>query len=175
MITYSYDRNDVLRILKIIVRARQNHLFSQFRSSATTLSADLLSQVSEAWGSYVRENVSKGLPDEEKPSRGEEEVRWPRIAGLARDQSRKLECLKRDEKFDMHFTAAVGNLLCFSWHIIKIWQCRIGPLPLLKLQGMHYLPIRVAGIQRSDLLMSPVIFSPPLSTRKLVSLGILSF
>ncbi|KAG2031456.1 tRNA synthetases class I (C) catalytic domain-containing protein [Suillus americanus] len=107
---FGYDVHFVMNVTdiddKIIVRARQNHLFSQFRNSATTLSADLLSQVSEAWGSYVRENVSKGLPDEEKPSRGEEEVRWPRIAGLARDQSRKFECLRRDEKFDMHFTAA---------------------------------------------------------------------
>jgi hypothetical protein len=161
--------------MKIIVRARQNHLFSQFRNSATTLSADLLSQVSDAWGSYIRENVSKGLPVEEKPSRGEEEVRWPRIAELARDQSRKLECLKRDEKFDMHFTAAVGVFSLFPWHIIKIWQCRIGPLLLLKLQGLHYLPIRVVVTQRSDLLMSLVIFSPPPLTRKLVSLDILSF
>ncbi|KAG1736026.1 tRNA synthetases class I (C) catalytic domain-containing protein [Suillus lakei] len=111
---FGYDVHFVMNITdiddKIIVRARQNHLFSQFRNSATALSADLVSQVSEAWGSYVRENVSKGLPDEEKPSRGEEEVRWPRIDGLARDQSRKLECLKRDEKFDMHFTAANRTL-----------------------------------------------------------------
>lgn len=107
---FGYDVHFVMNITdiddKIIVRARQNYLFSQFRNSATALSADLLSQVSEAWGSYIRENVSKGLPDEEKPSRGDEEVRWPQIAGLARDQNRKLECLKRDEKFDMHFTAA---------------------------------------------------------------------
>lgn len=107
---FGYDVHFVMNVTdiddKIIVRARQNHLFSQFRKSATTLSADLLSQVSEAWGSYVRENVAKGLPNEEKPSQGEEEVRWPRIAELARDQNRKLECLKRDEKFDMHFTAA---------------------------------------------------------------------
>ncbi|KAG0701273.1 tRNA synthetases class I (C) catalytic domain-containing protein [Suillus ampliporus] len=111
---FGYDVHFVMNVTdiddKIIVRARQNHLFSQFRKSATNLSADLLSQVSEAWGSYVRENVSKGLPDEEKPSRGEEETRWPRIAELARDQNHKLECLKRDEKFDMHFTAANRSL-----------------------------------------------------------------
>ena len=104
---YAYNTNDDLHVLKIIVRARQNHLFSQYRNNATTLSADLLSQVSEAWKNYVRENVSKGLPDEERPSIGEEETKWPRIAEIARDGSRKLECLKRDEKFDMHFTAAV--------------------------------------------------------------------
>ncbi|OAX37915.1 hypothetical protein K503DRAFT_719061, partial [Rhizopogon vinicolor AM-OR11-026] len=111
---FGYDVHFVMNVTdiddKIIVRARQNHLFSQFRDSATTLSTDLLSQVNEAWGSYVRENVSKGLPDEEKPSQGEEETRWPRIAELAQDGSRKLECLKRDEKFDMYFTAANRTL-----------------------------------------------------------------
>jgi cysteinyl-tRNA synthetase len=163
-----YNTNDDLHILKIIVRARQNHLFSQFRHSATTLSADLLSQVSEAWGSYVMENVSKGLPDGEKPLRGEEEAKWPRIAELARDGSRKLECLKRDEKFDLHFTAAVRVFLVLSLAYIKIWQRRIEHLPLLKLRGKHCPPIRSVATQPSDSSMSLAIFLHPLSIRKSV-------
>lgn len=53
-------------------------------------------------------NVSKGLPEQVKPQSGEEDSGWLRVIEFVQDNGLKAECVKRDEKFDMHLTTAVG-------------------------------------------------------------------
>ncbi|EGO25879.1 hypothetical protein SERLADRAFT_437591 [Serpula lacrymans var. lacrymans S7.9] len=107
---FGYDVHFVQNVTdiddKIILRARQNHLFNKFRSETTSLSPELIAQIQEAWSIYVHEKISKGLPESERPSNGDEAKSWPRLADLFKDKAWKQECLKRDEKFDMHFSAA---------------------------------------------------------------------
>lgn len=61
----------------------------------------------------MRDKVGKGLPESDKVLEGEEENSWSNIVELARSADWKRECLKRDEKFDMHFSAAVS----MAWSI----------------------------------------------------------
>ncbi|KAH7924212.1 cysteinyl-tRNA synthetase [Leucogyrophana mollusca] len=107
---FGYDVHFVMNITdiddKIILRARQNFLFNRFRSETSSLSAELIGQAHDAWKNYVHQRVSKGLPNEERPIAGEEDTAWPRLSHLIEDKTWKSECLKRDEKFDMHFSAA---------------------------------------------------------------------
>jgi cysteinyl-tRNA synthetase len=65
--------------------------------------------VFEAWTNYVRERVNKGLPDDMKVVMGSEEASWTQSSVLMQNVEWKHDCLKRDEKFDMHFTAAVSS------------------------------------------------------------------
>lgn len=100
-----------LTIYQIIERARQNHLLETFISQTTSLSTPLLDQVRQSWRNYVRTRVSKGVPENIRASEGNEESAWLRISKLYADSGWKQECLKRDEKFDMHYSAAV-SLIC---------------------------------------------------------------
>lgn len=92
---------------QIIIRARQNHLIDKFRSNTAALTSELVTTVSEAWVDYVSNRVNKGLPVDEKLNAGTEEANWSQLSGLFQKHEWKQECLKRDEKFEMHFTAAV--------------------------------------------------------------------
>ncbi|KAF5351909.1 hypothetical protein D9756_007640 [Leucocoprinus leucothites] len=115
---FGYDVHFVMNITdiddKIILRARQNYLIDTFRSDSTTLSANLLATITEAWVDYTRGRVNKGLPDDQKLSEGNEEMSWPRLSELIQNSEWKQECLRRDEKFDMHFTAANRSLLAIQ-------------------------------------------------------------
>lgn len=71
------------------------------------MTSDLIDHVHLAWRTYVRENVAKGLPKSERPLEGDEEKAWLRIGKLIQDQTWKQDCVRRDEKFDMHFSSAV--------------------------------------------------------------------
>ncbi len=79
----------------------------QFRSSTTELSSKLAEQIWAAWSDYVDSKVNKGLPEDEKLAKGAERAAWPALAVRLQDKVWKQDCLKRDEKFEMHFTAAV--------------------------------------------------------------------
>lgn len=107
---FGYDVHFVMNVTdiddKIIERARQNHLLDTFRSQITTLSAALINQVRDAWRIHVRERLSKGLPNNEKPLEGQEDAAFSRICDSIGNPDWKQECLKRDEKFDMHFSSA---------------------------------------------------------------------
>lgn len=107
---FGYDVHFVMNVTdiddKIIERARQNHLLDTFRTQTTTLSAALIDQVRDAWRIYVRERLSKGLPNNGKPLEGEEDAAFSRICDSITNPDWKQECLKRDEKFDMHFSSA---------------------------------------------------------------------
>ncbi|KAF8070794.1 tRNA synthetases class I (C) catalytic domain-containing protein [Lyophyllum atratum] len=107
---FGYDVHFVMNITdiddKIIIRARQNHLFDNFRSETKSLSSELISRVDSAWRTFVREKVGKGLAEVERPAEGEEESAWPRLTELMQNKAWKQECLKRDEKFDMYFSSA---------------------------------------------------------------------
>jgi cysteinyl-tRNA synthetase len=96
--------------MQIILRARQTYLLNNFRSGATSLTQGLLDEVRTSWDSYVRSKVSKGLLREEVPPFGSEWQAWGELSIKAADKAWKSDGLKRDEKFDMYFTAAVRSL-----------------------------------------------------------------
>ena len=102
-----FPSNSGLKDLKIIERARQNHLFETFRSQTTSLTAALVDKVRQSWRSYLRTSVNKGVPEKDRASEGNEETSWSRISELYNNPDWKQECLKRDEKFDMHYSSAV--------------------------------------------------------------------
>lgn len=93
---------------KIIERARQNHILDKFISETRTLTPSLLARVQDAWKDYVRNRVSRGVPENEKATEGQEEEAWSRISENYTNQAWKQECLKRDEKFDMYYLSAVS-------------------------------------------------------------------
>ncbi|KAF9010620.1 tRNA synthetases class I (C) catalytic domain-containing protein [Cyathus striatus] len=107
---FGYDVHFVMNITdiddKIILRARQNHLFDNFRSQAESLTKELVSRVRTAWQEYVLQRVTKGLPESEKPFEGQEEKAWNAALRISQQPESKAEALKRDEKFDMHFSSA---------------------------------------------------------------------
>lgn len=76
----------------------------------------LLDQVRTSWGSYLRSQLGKGLPEHTKPVEGQEEKAWESIVALAdSDAAWKSACIARDEKFGMHLTSLVRFfLLCKS-------------------------------------------------------------
>ena len=100
---------------QIIDRARQNYLVDKFRTETVTASPELISEVRDAWRMYVQDNLSggKGIPDGDKPIHGEEEKSWPRLVELFQINNWKQECLKREEKIEMYFSAAVRRI---TWH-----------------------------------------------------------
>ncbi|THH17870.1 hypothetical protein EW146_g3010 [Bondarzewia mesenterica] len=106
---FGYDVHFVMNITdiddKIILRARQNYLVQKLRTETQSLSSELLAQALTAWKFYVRSKVSKGLLPSDTPSIGAEWDNWPALAVKYQDKSWKADCLKRDEKFDMHFSA----------------------------------------------------------------------
>jgi cysteinyl-tRNA synthetase len=55
----------------------------------------------------VREKVGKGLPEALWPAQGLEDEIWGTISELVMNKDWKQECLRRDEKFDMHLSSAV--------------------------------------------------------------------
>ncbi|KAL4078187.1 tRNA synthetases class I (C) catalytic domain-containing protein [Scleroderma yunnanense] len=108
---FGYDVHFVMNITDIDDKergqtARQKHLFETFRDQSASLSPELVDRVYTAWKAHVLNKVSKALPDQVKPQSGEEDSGWLRIVQFVKDNSRKVECVKRDEKFDMHLTAA---------------------------------------------------------------------
>ncbi|KAF7332125.1 DALR-2 domain-containing protein [Mycena kentingensis (nom. inval.)] len=111
---FGYDVHFVMNITdiddKIIKRARQNHLLEQFRAETTAITPDLVAQIHDAWRIHIRKQLGKGLPAGLAPAEGEEDAFWPRLLELAGDPAWKQECTKRDEKFDMHLSAASQTL-----------------------------------------------------------------
>ncbi|CAL1706237.1 unnamed protein product [Somion occarium] len=111
---FGYDVHFVMNITdiddKIILRARQNYLFDNFRAKHTTLTPELVDLVVTAWTDYVQLKVSKGLPESDKIQVGQEQTAWTSIAARFQDRAWRQECLKRDEKFEMHFSAANKTL-----------------------------------------------------------------
>ncbi|TFY58096.1 hypothetical protein EVJ58_g6625 [Rhodofomes roseus] len=91
---------------QIILRARQSYLVNKFRSETTALSRDLVTQLETAWTDYVQSKVSKGLSDTDRTGKGKEKEAWPQLVTRFQDKAWKQEGLKRDEKFEMHFSAA---------------------------------------------------------------------
>jgi len=64
-------------------------------------------EIHSAWKEYIRSEVNKGLLENEKIIEGNEEGAWKSLSQKIQDVSWKQECLKRYEKFDMAFSAAV--------------------------------------------------------------------
>ncbi|OSX65793.1 hypothetical protein POSPLADRAFT_1064495 [Postia placenta MAD-698-R-SB12] len=107
---FGYDVHFVMNITdiddKIILRARQTYLVDTFRSETRELTPQVLKFVQESWSEYVLSKVGKGLPETERPGKGKEKETWPQLVARFQDKAWKQECLKRDEKFEMHFSAA---------------------------------------------------------------------
>ncbi|KAJ7049675.1 tRNA synthetases class I (C) catalytic domain-containing protein [Mycena amicta] len=111
---FGYDVHFVMNITdiddKIIKRARQNHLLDKFRDETSAVSPELIAQVHAAWRIHVHKELRKGLPDTLAPAEGDEDAFWPRLVELIQNKDWKQECLRRDEKFDMHFSSASQTL-----------------------------------------------------------------
>ncbi|KAJ7212947.1 tRNA synthetases class I (C) catalytic domain-containing protein [Mycena pura] len=111
---FGYDVHFVMNITdiddKIIKRARQNHYLDKFREETKGVSPELITQVHAAWRIHVREELRKGLPQGLAPTEGDEDAFWPRLVELIQNKDWKQECLRRDEKFDMHFSSASQTL-----------------------------------------------------------------
>ncbi|KAJ3848726.1 tRNA synthetases class I (C) catalytic domain-containing protein [Lentinula lateritia] len=115
---FGYDVQFVMNITdiddKIIKRARQNHLLEKFRADTKLLDANLISQVYTAWRAFLRNEMTAGLPPDERAlsteTDGELDSQFTRIAELIQNKEWKQDCLKRDEKFDMNFTSANRTL-----------------------------------------------------------------
>ncbi|KDQ55793.1 hypothetical protein JAAARDRAFT_37217 [Jaapia argillacea MUCL 33604] len=107
---FGYDVHFVMNITdiddKIILRARQNHLFEKFRSETTSLTPALISEVHEAWANFVQSRVSKGVPENLKSVVGKEDEFWADLVIRVADKDWKLEALRREEKFEMYYTTA---------------------------------------------------------------------
>ncbi|KAI0948990.1 hypothetical protein AcW1_008711 [Taiwanofungus camphoratus] len=107
---FGYDVHFVINITdiddKIILRARQTYLVDKFRSETAALSPELVEQVQTAWVDYVATKVGKGLPEAERSNKGEQKEVWPHLVECFQDMAWKQECLRRDEKFEMHYSAA---------------------------------------------------------------------
>ncbi|KAK7692221.1 hypothetical protein QCA50_003845 [Cerrena zonata] len=115
---FGYDVHFVMNITdiddKIILRARQNHLVDNFRAKQTALTPELVELVSSAWVEYVRSKVSKGLLETDRLASGQERSAWASFTTRFQDKAWKQECLKRDEKFEMHFNASNKTLLAIE-------------------------------------------------------------
>ncbi|KAF9564747.1 cysteinyl-tRNA synthetase [Agrocybe pediades] len=107
---FGYDVHFVMNITdiddKIIIRARQNHLLETFISQTNILDQSLLTRLWNSWNDYVRTRINKGLPENEKAKEGQEKEVWAKISDMYQNREWKQDCLKRDEKFDMHYTSA---------------------------------------------------------------------
>lgn len=97
--------------IQIILRARHNHLISTLRADTTLLTPALIEQVRAAWIAYVKSDkkVRKGLADADCPTPGSEWETWPNLVDRFQDKAWKQAGLQKDEKFEMHFNAAVGS------------------------------------------------------------------
>ncbi|KAH0828153.1 cysteine-tRNA ligase [Lanmaoa asiatica] len=115
---FGYDVHFVMNITdiddKIILRARQNYLFDNFRTQTSSLTPDLVVKVQDAWQSHVLDKVSKGLPDSIKPTAESIHTLWPQIEAIRDDKVQKAECLKRDEKFEMNLGTAIRTASALS-------------------------------------------------------------
>lgn len=126
---FGYDVQFVMNITdiddKIILGARQKHLFETFRDQTSSLSQELIDKIHTAWKAHVLNKVSKALPDQVKPQSGEEDSGWLRVIEFVQDNGLKAECVKRDEKFDMHLTAArrTFSALCTAREKLSSTQC----------------------------------------------------
>lgn len=68
----------------------------------------------------MRTKVAKGLAADERLRQGEEKMTWMKIASkIKNDKEWRQECLKRDEKFEMYFQAAVGGVLSLFYDLLS--------------------------------------------------------
>jgi hypothetical protein len=82
-------------------------LVQEFRASNSALTPRLADEIHSAWKDYILLEVNKGLPENEKIIAGNEDDAWKTLSQKIQDPLWKQECLKRYEKFDMAFSAAV--------------------------------------------------------------------
>lgn len=115
---FGYDVHFVMNITdiedKIILRARQNYLFNDYLSRATTLSSTLIGEVRDAWSAYLQSRVNKGLPEGFRADGPSDPAWFARVLEHAKDNQWRSECLKRDEKFTMHLNAAERSFSALS-------------------------------------------------------------
>jgi cysteinyl-tRNA synthetase len=91
----------------------------KFRSETKAITPDLLEALQFAWRSYIRGEVAKGVPEDMRPSEGQEDTFWQNLVSREQNLEWKQECLKRNEKFDMTFNAAVcENHIHIAWALM---------------------------------------------------------
>lgn len=114
-----YDVHFVMNITdiddKIIVRARQAHLFSSFRTQHSALTAELCSTVQRAWAAHYHKTIAKFAPptppNERDGSEGlaEAEAGWEEISRLRQDAKWLAQTTEKEPKFGMWYTALVSR------------------------------------------------------------------
>ena len=129
--------------MQIILRARQTHLVDKFRSESTSLTQELLDTVQSSWESYVRSKVSKGLPADEVPPFGLERQTWSKLSIKISDKAWKDEAIKKDEKFEMHFNAAVSPIIYQS--VAPVDPAILVSCPCCHSNSERFLEIRADG------------------------------
>lgn len=114
---FGYEVNFVMNITdvddKIIVRARQSHLLTNYladiSSSSAPLSSKILQEVSTAWTAYFYKTLSAALPSppsSEAPQSYETATsHFTEIRSLAKDATWVEKQKERDEKFTMYLTS----------------------------------------------------------------------
>ncbi|WFD42474.1 cysteine--tRNA ligase [Malassezia psittaci] len=112
-----YDIQFVMNITdiddKIIVRARQTHLFQQFSSQHSELTRALLDEVQKAWRAYFQKTIMQFTPPapphetQEDPKAAEAarsgEAGWEAIVRLAQDDGWKADISQKEPKFGMYY------------------------------------------------------------------------
>ncbi|KAJ3757808.1 hypothetical protein EV360DRAFT_95027 [Lentinula raphanica] len=96
---FGYDVHFVMNITdiddKFIKLARQNHLLEKFRSDTSSSDDKLISQVFTAWRTLLRNDLAAALLENERLSSAD--------TNKETNKDWRLECSKRDKRFDMNF------------------------------------------------------------------------
>lgn len=116
---FGYDIHFVMNITdiddKIIVRARQSHLLSQFRSEEEQkgLSKSLVDLVRTSWSAYFQKTLKKLAPKPPpgEPREPEDEAAWEELSRREQQDAKCVQSLSETEpKFRMWFNALVSNV-----------------------------------------------------------------
>lgn len=99
------------KISQIIRGSREKHLLDEFRLQNTALTAELIAEIDDAWRIYLHSQLTKALSQEDLPKEGNEGNSWAELVAKSQNLEWRLECRKRDEKFDMYLKALVSELL----------------------------------------------------------------
>lgn len=117
---FGYDIHFVMNITdiddKIIVRARQSHLLSQFRTQEEQkgLSKSLVDLVRTSWSTYFKKTLKKlaPKPPPEEPAEPEDEAAWEEISRREQQDIKWVQASSEAEpKFRMWFNALVSTII----------------------------------------------------------------
>lgn len=97
--------------VKIIIRAREQHLLAAYRNSHPELSEALKNDTKQAWDAYFQSKLLKCLPEADKPKEGEDTVTaFQRLVKRdAEDEVWRKEARSKEEKFGLILGSLVSR------------------------------------------------------------------